>query len=464
MEPSDDPHTKEKVVVGHQTDLVVEDFLSSATIHGLHKAAANGSLIRRCVWIFLLLGMLTSLCIFTYLELSEYFRYETRTNTHVSVRGEIEFPAVTLCNANQVKNTIVNCADLEYLMFRLSELSNTVNLSITRHTNASSISGDEILGCVRAHSHDLEMFRLCFWEGRQVDCSSIFEASLTSMGMCFTFIGALPQRKSRMPGSFGGLRVVIDIEQDQYFFPNKLQSGITVVLHEPEETPLPQMRSFLVGPGLSAEAVLSRNKRSLLPSPYDNCVERESDVARLHRFPKYSSMACLTECFQSSLVSRCSCRHYYDDNFTQLLTTVRRCRTCPEICTTYTYDWSLSYALFGSNFVNERLLNASIFPEKSFLSSNYVDLTLFYNSLSEIVVEDLPVKMLNDIVGNLGGHMGLFLGASILSIAELFEFACLLIAKQRSEHRMDKVNIKESVSTKSSTVQGTDNVLHIENV
>ncbi|XP_069130138.1 acid-sensing ion channel 4-like [Argopecten irradians] len=454
--------------VDHQENLVVDDFLSSATIHGLHKAADNRSLIRRFVWIVLLLLMLTSLCIFTYIELSIYFRFETSTHTYISVRGEMEFPAVTICNANQVKNSIINCSDMEYLVYRQSELSNSVNLSIPRHTNASTISGDEILECVRAHSHDLEMFRMCYWEGRRVECNSIFEVSLTSMGTCFTFNGELPQKKSRMHGTFGGLRVVLDIQQQQYFFPSKLQSGITVILHEPVETPLPAMRSFLVGPGFSAEAVLTRNKRALLPSPYSYCVEKESDVDSLLRYPKYSNTACLTECIQNAVVALCSCRHYYIrdsivDNLTQLLGIVERCRKCPEICTTYKYDWSLSYATFGSNFVNQRLLNASIFPKESYLSSNYVDLTLFYNSMSEIVVEDLPVKMLNDIVGNLGGHMGLFLGASILSIVEVIEFACMLVAKQRNGHKLDRVNIQESVSAKDSNSQGNGSVLHIEN-
>ncbi|XP_060064422.1 acid-sensing ion channel 4-A-like [Ylistrum balloti] len=468
-----DVRKEDDIASGHQTNILVEDFLSSATIHGLHKAASNRNLIRRWVWTVLLLVMPAGLCTFTYLELRIYFQFETRTSTSVLMKNEIEVPAITICNANQVKSSILNCADMEYLIFYLSELSKSVTLPVSYPVNVSAISADDIFRCVREHSHDLDMFQSCFVGGRLVNCSHIFKPSLTLMGMCFTFNGVLPQRKTQMHGYMGGLRVVIDIEQDLYFFPEKMLSGIKVLLHEPEETPVPNMRSFLVGPGLSAEAVLSRNKRILLPSPYGNCVERESDIERLTRFSKYSTTACGMECFQNAVVSRCSCRHYYVndlyiENSTGLSEAVQNCRTCPELCITYSYDWSLSYALFSSGFVNNRLVNASIFREESYIRSNYIDLTLFYNSLSENVVEDVPAKMINDIVGNVGGHMGMFLGASLLSIVELVEFACLLIAKQRSvsptstdkKHKLSTVSITNS--TKCNITKDTENTLHLE--
>ncbi|XP_021339184.1 acid-sensing ion channel 5-like [Mizuhopecten yessoensis] len=459
MEETDNSNSNsdEKTSRKPSTGVVVQDFLSSATIHGLHKAAANESLIRRCVWIILLMGMITSLSIFTYLELSMYFRYETRTSTHVSKRKHVEFPAVTICNINQVKSSVVDCADLEFLMFHESELSHYAQLPIHRPNNGTSISGDDIDKCMRAHSHNLEIFRSCFWEGRQVNCSHIFDASITPMGMCFTFNGVLPQQKSRMYGSVGGLRVVIDIEQHLYFFPETLQSGI---------------------------------KKILLPPPHGNCVDQVSDANRLTRFHTYSSVACWTECFLNAVLSRCSCRHYYIsgserlcnhdelvdcyvaitdlhvDNLTELVTARNGCQTCPQVCTTYTYDWSLSYAAFGSQFVNERLVNASFFPNKSYISSNFIDLTLFYNSLSETVVEEVPAKMLNDIVGNVGGQMGMFLGASILSIVELIEFLCLLIAKQRSvsptstNQKYKEDNTKGTTPALSTITQ--ENALHIQ--
>lgn len=79
-------------------------------------------------------------------------------------------------------------------------------------------SGEQMLNCLYQYSNTIEeMLPICTWNGALEPCSNLFKTTLTEMGVCFTF-----------NGSDGGLRVFVDIRQEDYFYSATIQAGIKV--------------------------------------------------------------------------------------------------------------------------------------------------------------------------------------------------------------------------------------------
>lgn len=91
-------------------------------------------------------------------------------------------------------------------------------------------SGEQMLNCLYQYSNTIEeMLPICTWIGALEPCSNLFKTTLTEMGVCFTFNGEANQRQhSSFTGSDGGLRVFVDIRQEDYFYSATIQAGIKV--------------------------------------------------------------------------------------------------------------------------------------------------------------------------------------------------------------------------------------------
>ncbi|CAG2251857.1 unnamed protein product [Mytilus edulis] len=91
------------------------------------------------------------------------------------------------------------------------------------------------------------------------------------------------------------------------------------------------------------------------------------------------------------------------------------------------YDTKLSYGLFPSTFMMKSL-TTELNETEDYIKTNYISLTLFYKNLKTTITEQKPkYENVGDVFSNVGGQMGLFLGASILTITELCEFILFVI-------------------------------------
>ena len=54
-------------------------------------------------------------------------------------------------------------------------------------------------------------------------------------------------------------------------------------------------------------------------------------------------------------------------------------------------------------------------------------MNIYYNSFYYTVIEEFAKVELLDLISGIGGTIGLFIGCSVLSIAEIFELIFLLI-------------------------------------
>eukprot|EP00058_Branchiostoma_floridae_P006648 XP_002592136.1 hypothetical protein BRAFLDRAFT_85007 [Branchiostoma floridae] len=62
------------------------------------------------------------------------------------------------------------------------------------------------------------------------------------------------------------------------------------------------------------------------------------------------------------------------------------------------------------------------FPVSKGNCDNILVLNVYYESLNYELIQQMPAIETEGLLGDLGGQMGLFLGASFLSLVEIFEY------------------------------------------
>lgn len=102
---------------------------------------------------------------------------------------------------------------------------------------------------------------------------------------------------------------------------------------------------------------------------------------------------------------------------------------------TDTFD-KLSQSEFPTRFYSDVLINVNAnknvyirnFTSYEQVKSSTLALNVYYDDITYTIVDEVPSKTWDDFVANLGGFLGLCLGASLLSLVEIFEFVFKIIS------------------------------------
>ena len=161
-------------------------FVESSSLPGLQHVFTSQTPLRRIIWALLLLSGIGWFSFQSCELLMKYYSYPVTTKVTLVYEDAPEFPAVTICNFNMFRTSVVKANGYEELLnyvLRKSRgidtFNDTVDLSKLDSLNMSEFYFD--MGHQMKHS-----LADCSWNG--VRCSeNNFTAVLTSMGLCHTF-------------------------------------------------------------------------------------------------------------------------------------------------------------------------------------------------------------------------------------------------------------------------------------
>ena len=175
-------------------------------------------------------------------------------------------------------------------------------------------------------------------------------------------------------------------------------------------------------------------QREYLPEPWGSCVNWT-----LEQFPKYSIPACKAECFTDWVIEKCNCQELFmkeeeyplcspidlDDCIVprrkEYLTFRNISCPCPEPCEELVYSKSLSQLSLSEHYYTE--LAQTFGRTGEYWKRNAVRLVVYFPELIlETVIHQRAYDLLT-LLCNIGGVFGLILGAGIISIVEVFDFA-----------------------------------------
>ena len=233
-------------------------------------------------------------------------------------------------------------------------------------------------------------------------------------------------------GSDFALHLVFDLHTEDHYRiqegDSSLANGLDVLVHHADNFPLMSSGSIQLSPGMQHYVAVQMSDIERLSKPYSTreCVEDK----------EYQLNECLYQCKLQLQFAKCDCKiddpHHpdactyykiidcYDMYITDYYNDVCDC-TPP--CSTYEYSVRQSSLSLPSGenleyFTNMTGTNRSAWED---ITENIVHLQIYFDSMEYTVVRETPAFGLYDLIANIGGLLGLFLGASLITIMELLE-------------------------------------------
>ncbi|KAK3512269.1 hypothetical protein QTP70_002266 [Hemibagrus guttatus] len=212
-----------------------------------------------------------------------------------------------------------------------------------------------------------------------------------------------------------------------------------------------------------------------LPPPWGDC---RTDPIDSDFFTTYSITACRIDCETRYLVENCNCRMVHMPGDAPYCTPeqYKECAdpaldflverdndycVCETPCNMTRYGKELSFVKIPSK-ASAKYLAKKFNKTEQYIADNILVLDIFFEALNYETIEQKKAYELPGLLGDIGGQMGLFIGASILTILELFDYIYEVIKYKLCRCR--KKSHKRSNNNDRGAVLSLDNVqCHVSN-
>ena len=295
-------------------------------------------------------------------------------------------------------------------------------------------------------------------------------------GNCYSFNSgfnstgsAVDLKKSIIPGAAFGLSLMVYVgyNEDINFLNNGWLNlayfnniyGLNVIIENNTFLTNNKLNWIGLDGGTINYMPIQRKFSSKIPKPYSQC-DIENDLPGhfdsvyynliLNSSYQYSQEFCIVQCLQQNALQKCNCTFpfflallekpcqnkdqlncvndfFYGDS-DQLEPVSLSCSAqCPLECNSTEYSFEMtsqrSSGYGYTRYIQENPNLSADFktsPVNSDTASNkFVQLNVFYDSLTYSISTDTPSMDIVSLLANIGGTLGLFLGLSLLSLCEL---------------------------------------------
>ncbi|XP_060766454.1 acid-sensing ion channel 1B [Neoarius graeffei] len=455
-------------------------FCGSCSLHGAnHIFVENKKFgVRQGIWAVSFLLALTLFLLQVADRVIYYMQYDYVTLLDERSAPNMIFPAITMCNYNTFRRSQISYSDLLFMGPLIGYEDNMApgfQLAPEPDRQGARFSLAEFYNRTRYRMDD--MLLDCKFAGK--DCGpEHWREIFTRYGKCYTFNSGQdgqPLRISMKGGMGNGLELMLDIQQDEYLpvwgetDETSFEAGIKVQIHSQDEPPFIDQLGFGVAPGFQTFVSCQEQRLTYLPPPWGDCRAEPMDS---DFFTTYSITACRIDCETRYLVENCNCRMVHMPGDAPYCTPeqYKECAdpaldflverdndycVCETPCNMTRYGKELSFVKIPSK-ASAKYLAKKFNKTEQYIADNILVLDIFFETLNYETIEQKKAYELPGLLGDIGGQMGLFIGASILTILELFDYLYEVIKYKLCRCR--KKNHKRSNNNDRGAVLSLDNV------
>ncbi|XP_054570395.1 amiloride-sensitive sodium channel subunit beta isoform X1 [Eptesicus fuscus] len=273
-------------------------------------------------------------------------------------------------------------------------------------------------------------------------------------GNCYIFNWGMAEQAlpSSNPGVEFGLKLILDLGQEDYVPFLTSTAGARLLLHEQRSYPFVKEEGIYAMSGTETSIGVLVDKLERKGKPYSQCTANGSDVPvhNLYRGlnTSYSIQACIRSCFQDHMIQNCSCGHYlyplppgekYCNNrefpdwvycYSQLRRSLGQRETCigmcKESCNDTQYKMTISMADWPSEASEDWIFH--VLSQERDQSTNItlsrkgiVKLNIYFQEFNYRTIEESAANNIVWLLSNLGGQFGFWMGGSVLCLIEFAE-------------------------------------------
>ncbi|XP_070545601.1 acid-sensing ion channel 2-like [Ptychodera flava] len=315
------------------------------------------------------------------------------------------------------------------------------------------LSRDEL----RRYGHQREDFVLqCTYN--EEDCvqnSDFYTFQDEKYGNCFKFNHGRGNETVKMAtkqGATFGLKLTLYLEQDEYIGIYGHDAGVRVAIEPSEYVAFPLDAGITVQPGTVTSIGLREIRVSKKPDPFGNCTLDDSNDSIFGNHYQYSALACHYTCVQREMLEHCGCIDTYHTveprchimNKTQdtcrqfiryLEQTSRLGCNCLPSCNDKWYTKTMSQSLWPTDIHLKHLLKTIhvINPKTNNVNDlrsvkkNLARLEVYFEELTYQSSVDVEAYGREDLLSDIGGTLGLYIGLSVITVAEFIELLIVVI-------------------------------------
>ncbi|XP_037133086.1 acid-sensing ion channel 1C isoform X1 [Syngnathus acus] len=441
------------------------NFVTRTKVHGLKfMFSPHKSKLQRGAWVVAFLVSVALLLTWSRNRVLYLMSYPAVTKINMVWAHSMSFPAVTFCNKNVFRTSGLTRDDLYHSGYWMDLLyaNHTVverSLAILKESHKQGLlSLLDFSGYARLPryqrvnttemmarlGHRLEdMLLQCRFRGETCTAKN-FSTIYTRYGKCYTFNSGLdgnPLLTTLKGGTGNGLEIMLDIQQDEYLpvwgetDETSYEAGIKVQIHSQDEPPFIDQLGFGVAPGFQTFVSCQQQLLQYLPPPWGDCKSTPIDS---EYFSTYSITACRIDCETRYLLENCNCRMVHMPGTSTVCTPeqYKDCAdpaldflvekdndycVCQTPCNMTRYGKELSMVKIPSK-ASAKYLAKKFNKTEQYIGENILVLDIFFEALNYEKIEQKKAYEIAGLLGDIGGQMGLFIGASVLTILEIFDY------------------------------------------
>ncbi|KAH9491440.1 hypothetical protein Btru_032187 [Bulinus truncatus] len=311
---------------------------------------------------------------------------------------------------------------------------------------------NETIRNVLGHQID-DMLLQCSFAGRKCFWSNFTRIHSANYGNCYTL--QYSKFISRKSGPEGGLELTFYLETEEYIPGISNGKGMQIVIHEQGTIPFPKDEGLAVSAGFQTFIGLRMIEVSRLGEPYSPCTSTDNFVSTYNK--TYTRNTCQKICQETKVREACKC---YDHSELELYDVMKNpkglppCRNTSELMCLSKEEFEFDATESSCNCNNpcrekiyEKTLAARQWPSKSHADlliqaicqkipndlckilknkndsdklEDFIKVNIYFEDLNYEELSEKADYELTQLLSDIGGSIGLWIGLSVLSMFELF--------------------------------------------
>ncbi|NXG71858.1 SCNNB protein, partial [Baryphthengus martii] len=299
-----------------------------------------------------------------------------------------------------------------------------------------------------------DMILACLYGAEPCNYKNFTQIYHPDHGNCYIFNWGMDEEalNSSNPGAEFGLKLILDISQQDYIPYLSSAAGARLMLHQQKSFPFLKDQGIYAMAGTETSIGVLVDELERMGYPYSDCTNNGSDVPVRNLYSQYNTsysiQACLRSCFQNHMIELCGCGHYMfplpegvnycnnEDNpgwaycYSSLRSSIRHRQicidSCKETCNDTQYKMTISMADWPSEASEDWIFH--ILSYERDMSTNVtldrngiIKLNIYFQEYNCRTISESAATTIVWLLSSLGGQFGFWMGGSVLCLIEFGE-------------------------------------------